>query len=281
MRWSSAVVAVAALSAALFGIFGAQASPGTSAASAATDADGLLPGEVLERVEFALFDARTVPEGATLTGAADLATFTANGRWADSALPVQVRYVFATDPKEISAFGSLLWSLRRWEAVGGQKLRASYAGAFATGPGVTCTERTRDSVNTVSFAKLDSKLLGTTCVFFANVPGTQTRRILEFDMELTTDASWSASETTAPSAFDLPTVVLHEMGHAIGLGHTPVTGAVMQEALAPGTQFRVPAQDDRDGLISLYGDPAAPTVTPMAVPPAPFATRRLPALAKE
>jgi hypothetical protein len=109
MRCFSAVVALAALSSALFGIFGgAQASPG---ASAATDGDGLLPGEVLERVEFALFDARTVPEGTTLAGAADLTTFTANGRWADSALPVQVRYVFATDPKEISAFGSLLWSV--------------------------------------------------------------------------------------------------------------------------------------------------------------------------
>ncbi|MFN8506214.1 MAG: matrixin family metalloprotease [Dehalococcoidia bacterium] len=277
MRWFSAVVAVAALFAALFGIFGgAQASPGTAA-----NADGLLPGEVLERAEFALFDARSAPEGTVLAGAPDLAAFTATGRWADSALPVPVRYVFATDPKEISAFGSLLWALRRWEAVGGQKLRASYAGAFATGPGTTCTDRQRDNVNTVSFSKLDPKLLGTTCVFFANVPGTQTRRILEFDMELTTDAAWSASETTQPSAFDLPTVVLHEMGHAIGLGHTAVTGTVMQEALAPGTQFRVPAQDDRDGLISLYGDAAAPTVTPMALPPASFATRRLPALARE
>lgn len=277
MRIAAALLGLLGLTAAFTGIRMGGGAPDAAAARPA----GLLPGEVLERAEFALIDARYAPPDAEVIESTGLATFTTNGRWADSALPVPVRYVFATDPRDLTGFGSLLWAMRRWESVGGQKLRLAYTGAFATGPTVTCTDRDRDGFHTVSFNRLSGHLLGTTCVFFAVAPGTQVRRILEFDLELTTEVPWSISDTTDPGTFDLPTVMLHEMGHAIGLGHSPAAGSVMQEALAPGTQFRVPSADDQEGLLSLYADATAKPVTPIAVPPAAYSKRRLPALAHE
>jgi hypothetical protein len=42
-------------------------------------------------------------------------------------------------------------------------------------------------------------------------------------MELTTEVPWSVS-IPRPGDVDLPTVMLHEMGHAIGSGIPPMAG---------------------------------------------------------
>ena len=53
-------------------------------------------------------------------------------------------------------------------------------------------------------------------------------------------------------AFDIESVALHEFGHILGLTHSAVAGAVMQPAIDDGVTRRVLADDDVEGVRSLY-----------------------------
>jgi len=90
--------------------------------------------------------------------------------------------------------------------------------------------------------------------------------IEEFDMALdNADFNWydGINPSDIPNnAIDLQTVWSHELGHALGLGHSNVNGAVMEPYYAG--PLRILHQDDIDGITSLY--PASnvdlpPTVT--------------------
>ncbi len=70
------------------------------------------------------------------------------------------------------------------------------------------------------------------------------------------------STTGEPGAMDLESAITHEVGHLIGLGHTPDPESTMFEALTTGeTHFRSLAADDIDGLCFVY---PAGLVTPDA-----------------
>jgi hypothetical protein len=83
----------------------------------------------------------------------------------------------------------------------------------------------------------------------------------------TTYATPQALTTASPAAYDLESVMTHELGHLLGFSHSAVWGAMMFPfAPAPGTisGMRPTAQqpdaplgdDDRTGLRVLYPDPA-------------------------
>jgi hypothetical protein len=84
------------------------------------------------------------------------------------------------------------------------------------------------------------------------------------DMHLDADEDWHIGTAT-----DLYTVVLHETGHALGLGHSDQPGAVMY----PYYRFAYGlTSDDIAGIQDLYGSPVTlpPPPTPAADPaPAP------------
>ena len=90
-------------------------------------------------------------------------------------------------------------------------------------------------------------------------------------MELSSTVQWSTAETTPGNRYDLRSTILHEMGHAAGLGHTSDGSAVMYASLKAGTQKRSLTADDRDGLLAAYPGtaptPSPATPTPTAVPP--------------
>ena len=83
----------------------------------------------------------------------------------------------------------------------------------------------------------------------------------EGDMALNTRVSWR----TNGSDYDVESVMLHENGHVLSLGHSSVTQAVMYAYY--GGLRRSLHQDDIDGVTSLYPeDGGAPTSTPTNTP---------------
>ena len=73
------------------------------------------------------------------------------------------------------------------------------------------------------------------------------------DVHFDDDENWTVAERPVPSGqpIDLVTVAAHEIGHALGLGHSNVNCALMN-AFYNGSH-RYLAQDDIDGIRSIYG----------------------------
>jgi hypothetical protein len=67
--------------------------------------------------------------------------------------------------------------------------------------------------------------------------------MIEGNVRLNGTMSWSSSSL-------IEGIVLHEMGHALGLGHTSVSGAVMAPVF---TGELDPQPDDIAGMVAMYG----------------------------
>lgn len=73
----------------------------------------------------------------------------------------------------------------------------------------------------------------------------------------------------APDEVALEPVLLHELGHVIGLGHSGVRGAVMAPGLGSGRTGSAPlalSDDDRRGVLAIYGGAHPPVPAPIARP---------------
>ncbi|XVF44099.1 hypothetical protein PTKIN_Ptkin02bG0093100 [Pterospermum kingtungense] len=71
------------------------------------------------------------------------------------------------------------------------------------------------------------------------------------------DENWvvsgDVSTSALPSAVDLESVAVHEIGHLLGLGHSSVEDAIMYPAISSGTKKVELASDDIQGIQLLYG----------------------------
>ena len=113
------------------------------------------------------------------------------------------------------------------------------------------------------------RTLGATTFVIDNVTG----EILESDIFLNTSFSWSVAQNGQAGRFDVGSVLTHEVGHLLGLGHsalgeTQLTGggrsvlgkrAVMFPiAFSPGSiKDRTLEPDDIAGITDIYGNGAA------------------------
>jgi matrixin len=142
-----------------------------------------------------------------------------------------------------------------------------------------------DGLNTICFDQADMAftpgVLASTRVITADILGlqvgrsavsTQLGQILDADIYFNPSDSSTTFATpqalpAAPQAYDLESVLTHELGHFLGFSHSAVWGAMMFPfAPAPGTisgtrptslQPDAPlGDDDRTGLRVLYPDPA-------------------------
>jgi hypothetical protein len=118
--------------------------------------------------------------------------------------------------------------------------------------------QTSDTFNDVAWLPLKGKnTLGVTW-FNTNT--------VEADMALNTNFGWSIDSPN--TGIDVETVFLHENGHVIGLGHSDVTGAVM-EAVYAGLRQTLHT-DDECGIQELYGLPcSSPPPPPPPTPGSP------------
>jgi len=66
--------------------------------------------------------------------------------------------------------------------------------------------------------------------------------------------NWDDGPGTVGGRFDIQSVICHEYGHALGLGHSAVSGATMTPAVSAGsTTLRSIAPDDIAGIQCIYG----------------------------
>ncbi|MQM14101.1 hypothetical protein Taro_047030 [Colocasia esculenta] len=59
--------------------------------------------------------------------------------------------------------------------------------------------------------------------------------------------------SSSPNAMDLESVMVHEIGHILGLGHSDVRGAIMYPSIAARTRKVALTNDDVWGIQNLYG----------------------------
>jgi hypothetical protein len=88
--------------------------------------------------------------------------------------------------------------------------------------------------------------LATAIVFYMN------NTIVEADVKINDAYSWDATGHPAATAFDLQSVLLHEMGHLLGLGHDDEALATMYDSIAMGTLKRTLSATDRAGIAAVY-----------------------------
>lgn len=166
-----------------------------------------------------------------------------------------------------------------------------------------------DGINTICFNQSSSAfttgVLSFTRIVVANAPGqifssapaaAFAGQIIDADIYFRNDGQATfatpAALPSAPGAYDLQSLLAHELGHVFGLDHSAVWRAMMFPfAPSPGTftgdrptasSPDAPlADDDRAGLRSLYPDPADAAnlgyITGRVLPANPFALADFPA----
>ncbi len=177
-------------------------------------------------------------------------------KWAETDLPLSYRI----DPDGAPGVqdGSDAIAIRSafatWEAVACSNL------AFEEQAWIEPAVVNRDMTNRVFWAKDQAKwnavggrpsTLALTFVFYSNAD----QRANDADIIMNgVDWNWStATGMTGNQVADIETVVLHEIGHFFGLGHTNDVNAVMFPRNVASIR-RLPAMDDIDGACALYSN---------------------------
>ena len=192
----------------------------------ATEADG---------GTFAITQAATDDEGFALSGP----------RWSGRDVPIpyyynpeNARVGDLLDP--LSALPTIQRAFESWSSPSGSFLVFDYAGETLGGVA-------NDGKNIVSWGRIDgrSRVLAATLWWF----DTNTNRLTEFDMILDIQERWTMRNTSVN--IDLETVVLHEAGHALGLGHTNAS-LVMNAVYQPGNVIRILGEIDINVIREIY-----------------------------
>lgn len=156
---------------------------------------------------------------------------------------------------------AILNAAKTWSMVESADFTLEYAGA------TTATASAYDRMNNVFFVDkglVDSngirQPLATATVWFSN------GSILDADVAINDAYPWDATGQPDRSEVDLESVVAHELGHWLSLGHDPDGRAVMYYAITTGTLKRMLFDNDRRGIEFIYPCTAGQVCNPMATP---------------
>lgn len=131
-------------------------------------------------------------------------------------------------------------------------------GIASNGGTTTKSGAKKDGTNAVSWGKLGGTTLGVTNYVSTDTSQSQVcngnliYRFVEVDVRFNNAYNWQTS-STCTNGFDLAGVATHEFGHAVGLGHTNVSGATMYPSVA-ACDFSISslANDDKAGYQAIY-----------------------------
>lgn len=150
-----------------------------------------------------------------------------------------------------AAPGLLAEAAQVWNEAGAN-ISAEILGTTTRTP-MSCGQADRlDGHNTIGWLRLNNGLAALTCTWF-NEGGA-----FESDIQFDPAYNWTTSDGYVE--VDFKSVAVHELGHALGLGHTQTQfcgegpgRAVMCEVYPAGTLLHGLSEDDRAGILRVYG----------------------------
>lgn len=184
-------------------------------------------------------------------------------KWSVRTIPVSLSSSLFEPQANIKAgsdvVGAVRRSLARWTEASGLEFSEtvvkedSISPATGTGDGRSLITVAGTAENLTPFAGASGDMPARTRVFFA-----RSGAITEADVALNPYQQFSTDGT--PGTFDLESTITHELGHLLGLEHSAVIGATMQPRQGrnglynmPATSMRTLSEDDRAGIVALYG----------------------------
>ena len=150
-----------------------------------------------------------------------------------------------------------------WTNTGSSAVVSEFGGLVNSEPG------SEDGLSVIGFVPLDDdSVLGQTSFVVDEATG----QILESDIELNASFPWSVAPGGETARHDVESIVLHEIGHLLGLGHSALgetelldgdrrrligkSAVMFPIAFPPGTVAdRVLATDDIAGVADIYPPP--------------------------
>lgn len=96
--------------------------------------------------------------------------------------------------------------------------------------------------------------------------------ILDVDLKINPTTAWSFSDVPSAEGTDLETVLLHSVGHMLGLAHVDDPNSVMYASYEPGSARRTLSDDDAAGVCAIYPNTAQRLAAAGLVPTSQCAT---------
>ncbi|MDM7924026.1 MAG: matrixin family metalloprotease [Pyrinomonadaceae bacterium] len=165
-------------------------------------------------------------------------------RWRSAKLKIAVSSSLATESTSIKPAsdvdGAIARSFERWRQATGIEFeivnsgRTNVSPSGPTGDGVSLITIAPSQANLSVFAAGAADVPATTRIFFS-----RQGYISEADIVLNPTQVFSTDGTFG--TFDLEAVLVHEIGHLLGLEHAPISGAMMYRSQARNGHFASPA----------------------------------------
>ncbi len=131
----------------------------------------------------------------------------------------------------------------------------AYAGTFSSPSGVAAVNRTDGLNNVIWLSGAAWRYSQSTLALTTRTWHVETGEIHDVDMEINANQSWAADERAG--SYDIESMLLHEVGHFIGIDHTPSSfDAVMYPHIPQGAARRTLQAPDIADVCEIY--PGAP-----------------------